>query len=382
MAEFRDLDSGWAQVVEEAVAEARANVGASEHIAMSVGAEWGRRVIDWPAVPQRPRACLGRERADRLADKRDDQGDIGRRMLQDEYAEWRLVQRDGRPTRFELTTELPEYWELLARRQPQRALDVLSEFAQRPVTSREVFRVADPGELDARQRATVARKALAPGRHGRPTDLNNGVDAITCLSHTTSTLGALARLVVGSATPMFVRDSMTARTRVATASEFIGQGSGFAEDCRGSDPVVVERIVSLACDGRRIAFDDPLGIYVVGVQAHELLTPVGDPVPSEWFCFSRGTGRGGVSRYQRLTFTVPPDQGFTLADLRSRRTGEPIRFGAQIAELVQVGVYLQAGPPNVVAVTTAPQRAKTSPLCGTTSECEKLRARAQGMEPP
>jgi hypothetical protein len=54
------------------------------------------RVIDWPAVPARARACLGRERADSLFDRRDEQrGDRGRRLLQEEYAEWRLARGES-----------------------------------------------------------------------------------------------------------------------------------------------------------------------------------------------------------------------------------------------------------------------------------------------
>ena len=378
LAELGDKVSIWAALVEASVAEALAR-DPTEHVANN-DAESQRRVVEWPAIPQRPRRCLGRDRAGRLLGMRDAQGDIGRHELQDEYAEWRMVGEGDQPERFELTTELPEYWELLAAHYPQRMLAVLSAFAQRTVTAHEVFGLTDPELLDADERGRRARGVLAPGRSGRPAALNNGVDAVTCLSHPTNTLEALVRLVVGSAIPMFTQDRATGVARAATASEFIaGRSATFAQDCRGSDPVVVERIVSLACDGRRIGFDDPLGIYIVGIQAHELLTPHGDPVSPEWFRFSRGRRRDGVSRYQRMTFTVPPGQGFTLADLQSRRTGEVIRRGAQIAELVQVGVYLRAGASGAVAVTATPQEHEAPP-CGTPGECARLRSLADEME--
>lgn len=379
LAELGDAASRWAAVVESSVAEALAQ-DPTEHIAIDAGNETQRRVVDWPAIPQRPRRCLGRVRADRLVGLRDTQGDIGRLEFQDEYAEWRMVGEGDRPERFELTTELPEYWELLTAYQPRRALAVLSAFARRTVSAHEVFGATDPELLDVDERGRRARRMLAPERGGRPAGLNNGVYAITCLSHPTSTLDALVRLVVGSAVPVLTQDRMTSTARAATASEFIASRSqAFAQDCRGSDPVVVERIVSLACDGRHIGVDAPLGVYVLGAQAHELVTPHGDPVPPGWFRFSRGLRRAGVSRYQRMTLEVPSGQDFTLADLRSRRTGEAIRHGAQIAELVQVGVYLRAGAPDAVAVTATPQKRK-APECGTPSECAELRSRADAME--
>jgi hypothetical protein len=118
---------------------------------------------DWTGLPVRVARCLGRERALALLD--------GRRDLQEEYVEWRTVRDpgDGRIRRVELTTELRDYWRVLAEHEPERAADLAGEFTGRAVTTRQ---------LDG----------LLAGR----------LDAGTCfMTHPDNDLAALARLASG-----------------------------------------------------------------------------------------------------------------------------------------------------------------------------------------
>lgn len=336
------------------------------------------RTTDWPAAPARVRACLGTAEADRVCDTRDPSaGDLGRLAFQEEYAEWRMV-RDhaGAPLRFELTTELADYWLLLAEHAPRQAIQQVAEFARTDTETAAamMFGTRNPLAASAGSRsATFATAMLGP----QPGPLNNGLAAITCLTRDDNTLEALINLVTAAAgAPQRVVDPSSQTTRFASGSEAIERlREGSAQDCRHSDPVVVERIVRLATEGRHIRFDDPIGVYVLEVQTSDLLLPDDSPLPDEWCRLSRGgAAPGGGSLAQRVEIEIPPEAGFTLASLRSRRTGNPIVHGGQIAELVQLGVRVRCGPARTVDVAVETYRPAAPTACGERDDCAVVRS--------
>ena len=81
---------------------------------------------DWTGLPTRVQSCLGRAAA--LAVLDDERG------LQEEYLEWRVVRDDdGTLRRVELTTELRDFWRVLAAHEPERTLELAGELVDRPV---------------------------------------------------------------------------------------------------------------------------------------------------------------------------------------------------------------------------------------------------------
>jgi hypothetical protein len=218
-----------------------------------------------------------------------------------------------------------------------------------------------------------------------PGTYNNGLTAITCLSHGDNTLAALINLVAASVRPMLVHDPASGELRFPSGSEAITRlPPGVAQDCRNADPLVVERIVRLATEGRLIRFDNPIGVYIFGVQHHELLTPADEPVPREWFRRSRGVDAvdagDGLARHQRIEFEVPPTEGFQLSDLRSRRTGRAIRWGAEIAELLQLGVYVRVSGKDATRVEPALLPPMRFEPCVERACCAAVRERAARLE--
>ena len=350
------------------------------------------RVPDWPAVPARVRACLGVGRADHLFDARHPSGDTGRSLFQEEYAEWRVVRDADGPVRFELTTELSDYWELLARHTPRRLVELVREFAGDPTPSpAEVFGGHDPfgAASDEDARAEAFSRAFRGVRDSEGNQVaprgafNNDERAITCLSRTDNTLGALINLVAASGTPLLVVDEESGERRFPSGSEAISQlPEGAAQDCRASDPLVVERIVRVVTEGRLVRFDDPIGIYIVAVQHQDLLDPEGQPIPEKWLRLTRyGPDLGdGLARPQRLTLEASQDAGIKLSNLRSRRTGERIMSGAQIAELVEVAVYVRVSGPNQLSVDPVVLGQRSLKPCAQRNECEGAERAAARLE--
>lgn len=324
---------------------------------LSVGAaDTGVRTIEWPAFPARSGAELGATAALEQLDGRDPLlGDVGRLARQEEYMEWRPIRRaDGKLQGFEMTTELRDYWKLLAAHEPHRTLHLVAEFAGEEEADRFLVYGSDfdpcAANVTAQDRMDAFAETMLPTGSGSApfSPHNNGLSAICCMVHSDNDLLALLRLGLSAARTLLVTDEVTEQTRYPSGSEAIVKLPASAKDGRNSDPLIVERIVRFVGEGRPIGFDDPLGIYITAVQLHELAQPDGEDVPSSWLELSRGALAGvspdGRSRAQRLKLELPADADFSLNDLVVRRSGEALCFGGQLAELVELCVYVRTGP--------------------------------------
>ena len=341
---LRDLGetgmADWAAVVAGCV---RASVPADGHPCLLQAA--GDRTPhvtgpDWTGLPTRVVGCLTRARALPLLD--------AERALQEEYIEWRTVRdRAGTIRRVELTTELAEYWRVLAAHEPARTVELVGELTGRAVGPQDVYGTLAPASLDRGER----EQAFAATMIARPNRLNDGRDGICFMASRSNGLSALVGIVAAAATPFVVRDPLTGRRRCASAGEAIPLLGGAAVAGRASDPVIVERLGRLAYERRLVALDDPVGVYVQGVEHTRLRAPDGSTVPPEWFVAGRGCPRhaespDGRPRHQRLVLEVPAGEGFAVGDLVDAATESPIRHGAQIAELVQLRVLLRMSAPG------------------------------------
>ena len=315
--------------------------------------------VEWGAYPVRVKDCLqSLPGSYRLLDWSTPQGDIGRAELQEEYFEWRVVRdASGKIRRVEMTTEFPEYWEVLAAHHPVEVLRLVARFAGEPsVPPEAVYGSVDLFGLGVspEERRAAFRDAMLPNEGNAPwSPYNNGQKAICFMSQGANTLGALIHLVVAAAFPYGAQDPETGQLRKLSGPEAIATGTQAAVPCRNSDPTVVGATIGLAWDGRLFALDDPIGVYIRSVQNEQLLQPDGSPVPLEWFDFQRGSrphGPEGLERSQRLVFEVPPGLGFSVGDLTDSGTNQKIEFGGQIADLVQIAVYARIGERDAVQI--------------------------------
>ncbi len=370
--ELRETGAGaWSRAVGDALKEAirelgrdREPVGLTTELAKAPEI----RAPDWPAFPARIADCLSTEQALTLLDWHPaGEGDVGRILHQEEYMEWRMVREGGVLRRIEATSELSAYWEVLAGHEPQRTRELVAAFARESEDELAIEELYDPSLVPdpfdpgvAPERLTQAFQIKmlphrAKGVGSREalrgvSPYNDGRRALCCMIQQSNNLFALLALVASAARPQLVRDTITGRPRFASGSEAIELLGASAQDGRNSDPLIVERIARLATERRPIAFDDPVGVYMRGVQHEALAQPDGSDVPATWFDFSRGLraeeAPDGLQRCQRLTFELPPDADFTLEDLVVRRTGERLRFGGQLAALVQLTAYVRTGSPE------------------------------------
>jgi hypothetical protein len=294
---------------------------------------------DWTGLPPRAVARLGRSTALAVLD--------ARRDLQEEYLEWRAVHgADGRLERVELTTELPDFWRVLAANDAERTLDLIGQFVGRSVEPTEVYGGPVPDTATAREEAFVAAMIETSN------PLNDGGEGILFMCHRENDLYALFKIAAAAARPRLVVDDLTGCSRCATAAETIPLIAGAAVAGRASDPVIVERLGRLAFEGRLIALARPPGIFIVGVEHTRQCTPDGVTVPPDWFSASRGLSAeespDGHARSQRLVLEAPSEHGLVLGDLVDVATEQPLRHGGQVAELTQLRLLLRTSASGVV----------------------------------
>jgi hypothetical protein len=320
----------------------RSRDAATTHLAM----------CDWAGLPARVTSCLGRPNALDLLDWEGEDFAYTGRALQDEYFEWRVVRGPGGLLqRVEFTTELPDYWRVLAAYEPSRLLRLVADFAgEASLIPSAAYGSFDPFASDVTpdDREWAFALTMLPPAGRSP--YNSGSKALCCMAQRTNSLEAIVRLAVEGARRRVLHDPSDGRMRCPTSSEVIPLLDA-AVLGRGSDPIIVERLTRLAFEERLVAFDDPLGIYIQSIQHTRLRTPSGEIVPPELFTFSRGLSPeesdDGRPRYQRLSVEVPQGEGYSLGHVIDVATEQPIRYGGQVADLVQLAVFFRTSDPTV-----------------------------------
>lgn len=265
--------------------------------------------IAWPAFP----AVLRREIGPgpnrwRVADSDRDR--------QDEYCEWGVERDDkGKLTRITFTTEVPEYWEHLARYDEPLLVDLYQRLVDPQVPRNDLF------DADGNY---VPRSRWNDSTRGRPAHL---VQA-------NNTLGAAVRLAA-EATILRERADSTPVTDRQELVVCAGLGNPF----RNSDPQIAEIINDAVALGTEVTLLDPCGLYLDALISAGMKTPDGTDAATFWE-IERGTPEHTV----RASFAVPAEAGYAVGDITIG--GRPIEHGAQVADKVRVRLEAIVKPGN------------------------------------
>jgi len=263
-------------------------------------ADAGVEVVAWRAFPARLDGLPAEERWERADSSRAEQ---------DEYCEW-SVERDGdEVTRVTFTSEVPQYFEHLHDRDTvegtERLLDFYREFVD-PET--------DPGQL-----------LVASGRYDEQNPFNQSTSGR--LAHLTRDNNLFAAIALAaSATVLRQRNGVPVTTQQALV-----RCARLGNHLRHSDPQIAGAVNRHAAQGREITLRDPIGVYIAGIELAEMVAPDGADVADFW-----EVERGEGDRILRASFRVPEERGYTVSNVEL--AGTPIRFGAQLAERVEVKI--------------------------------------------
>lgn len=221
---------------------------------------------------------------------------------QDEYCEWSVERNaSGKITRVTFTCEGPEYWVLLATRQPDTVLALYQQHVHPSVKHSDLF--------------------TATGYNPRNKWNNSTTRGAIHLIQTANTLGAEIELAAG-ASIVRRRDGV-----VLTSAQELIQCSAYGAPERHSDPRIGADVNALARQGADVTLADPVGIYFDGLVTPNWVTPDGSDARTFW-----KVTRGTEAKALRAVYEVPASKGFVVGDIRIK--SKPIAFGAQIADFI------------------------------------------------
>jgi hypothetical protein len=232
---------------------------------------------------------------------------------QDEYLEWFVERTDDKVSRVSFTCEGPEYWEALADGYPHaykgpRDPAVKGDRAKLLSLYQQYINPAvQPNDL------------LSAGKYNRLNKWNTSHGAMH-LNQRNNTLGAEINI---SAQATILRADQNGQ--LITDADALIQCAKFGQPGRASDPTIGDHVNSLARDGYRITLQNPIGLYMAGINTAGFVTPNGNDA-QQYFKILRGTA--GVT--VRAVFEVPVSEGFSVGDITIN--GQAIRYGGQIAE--------------------------------------------------
>jgi uncharacterized protein (TIGR02246 family) len=122
---------------------------------------------------------------------------------------------------------------------------------------------------------------------------------------------------------------------------------------RNSDPFISSRVNDLVRSGVRVTLKNPIAIYLQQPNFGTYDLPFEAPdgaKPSDYWKVLRGRKRQAGEAYDLIlhaVYEVPAEQGFTVSDISIN--GSSIKYGAQIAETLQVAVIGEGIPQQTPA---------------------------------
>jgi hypothetical protein len=235
----------------------------------------------------------------------------GSRDMQDEYCEW-SVERDPtthKITRVTFTSEGPEYWNTLGQVAPPRVLQLYQQFVNPAVKESDLFR---NGRYNPRNRWN-----------------NSTTHGAMHLIQPNNTLMAEINIAVASSIVRRIDGQLLTDEQDLIACGQYGQPERF------SDPHIGGEINKLARQQVAITIANPVALYIRDLSTAGWSAPDGSD-PKQFWTIVRGTPQFGL----RAVYEVPAGRGFVVGDITIN--GNPIEFGAQIADFITIKIIGQA----------------------------------------
>ena len=337
--------------------------------------------IAWPGDPAEPGFCIDDTAARLLSDW----GKKGRHLLQDEYCEYAVqFRRDRtgalRPKRVEVTTELREYWVMIATHNPVRVRAMATEVLGFEPSWPDLYGVADPLALSEADRQLAFCHAVAgngrdkaleeAGVPAQPTGSLN-TDHALFMTHPINGLDDLLGIVMFGARPYAKKTGH--KFARASRDEIFSTFNDEVLACRHADPTAAMGAYAAAFVGKTVAFADPVGIYLRPAP-EDIFSFNGQPLPKEWIAYSRG----GEGMHQRLDFGPPDDLDDVFLDdivVSVGASDQPLTGGYQIVQHLEVGPLVAVGTGEAVRDDEwRVVKPRTSPItCSSSKACADIR---------
>jgi hypothetical protein len=345
-----------------------------------------RAHVKWFGDPAEPAVCIDRAAAKRLSDW----GWRGRHQLHNEYVEYAHVWRQDasgtwRIKRVTVTTELREYWTMIAEHSPNGLRSLVRDTIGRTPSWQQLYAHDFPFELTPNERKIAFSRQcaghgddpalIAAGVPAQP-DGNLNRDHALFMTHPINGLDDLIQIVLIGARP-YMRETTDGLKPATKAQVFRMRVGQERLACRHADPAAAMSAHGAACEGRTVALANPIGVYLLTMNA-DLFLLRGEPVPKHWIHFSRG--KPGM--FQRLEFGPPDDEPEFLDDIMvaAGSSEEALTGGYQLLQHIEIGPLVLVGEgralsetEHIIATTSdAPVRCHEAAVCTEIRELQAL----------
>lgn len=255
-------------------------------------------------------------------------GPPGPRGWQDEYCEW-AVERDagGEITRVMFTCENAEYWFTIWAVSPEKVHELYQKLVSPEVKLEDLYLLDAAGKPV--HDPTIGKIAYNPlNKWNNSTRLLPGSGGAV---HLTSPPNSLpAEIGLGAAATL-------ARTQNANPQDMICC-TPYGQSFRHSDPHIGYTINQAVSLGNRISIANPVGLYIQQPDFENIELPAEwlreGLKPQDFWHLERGEPGFGLHAVFRA-----PEGRKDLKLSRIRINGKPLRWGAQIAQTFQIGLY-------------------------------------------
>lgn len=265
---------------------------------LDVAADAQEKGVFWTAFPGTVRGSAPVDR-DRWSKADADRG------VQDEYCEWAVKRSaQGKVERVTFTCEVPEYFAMLARGNPDHLLSLYRQLASPDVQMADL--------LDS------------SGNYNPTNHWNSASDVGPVhLTEASNSLGAAVELAAAATIVRVING------RPLTSEQELIKCSGYGVPTRNSDPHIGASVNELARMRADVTLADPPGLYINDFTPAGFVTPDGTD-PHAFWSFQRGE----QGRWMRGVYEVPAEKGYVVGDITV--AGQPIEFGGQIGDFVSI----------------------------------------------
>ncbi|USA47221.1 hypothetical protein NDN11_03605 [Acinetobacter sp. C26M] len=302
--------------------------------------------VKWFGDPAEPAFCQNSDVAQKLSDW----GIKGRHHFHNEYCEYTVeykIDSTGkqRPKRVQITTELREYWVTIAKHDPNFLKQLASTVLGIPVTWEDLYG-NDPTNMTIEERELSFSTQVAGNGDGnnpsQPVGKLNTENALF-MTHPINGLDDLIYIVMFGAKPYARKNGSQFEkvTKYAIFKEYNVEHLA----CRHADPAAAMGAYGAVFEGRKIAFNQNLGMYILSFAKNNFLYN-GNSIPDSWVRFSRGKN----NLHQRLVFGPSDEENVFLDDITVEKGGNdvPIKGGFEVLQHIEVGPIIQISQPSEV----------------------------------
>lgn len=271
-------------------------------------------------------------------------GPEGARGWQDEYCEWiSTLDSAGRITQVDFTCENPEYWFTLWRVSPETVLSLYRELVSPDVQLEELF-LLDKNGNPVIDRATGFPAYRPDNKWNNQPSAGTTTGAVHLISPP-NTLGAEIYL---AAAATLLRDDPQGTP--VTDPDALIRCSRYGTPGRNSDPHIGASVNNVILGGQtKVTLQNPVGLYIQTPDFSTYQLPSDPKLPAgaqPSDCWQIIRGQEAVAGFEgnfilHARFALPQswiDAGvsFTVSDITIE--GNPIQFGAQIAQTFQIAL--------------------------------------------